>query len=175
MPDSDIPDQSMDGALPPELAPGAASGSLKVVRHSFGAKAAAGVLIVMLAVAGTLGQYLMSTPDSSSQLPELPKFPPHYEKASAPELAESTPPAKPEAADPEVEFNRLMDVAFSRVNSSDISSVNQFLDTYGKNERAIKLGYVVKVEAWRDTLMKLDAEAEEETRRKQKSVPWDME
>ena len=116
MPDSDIPDQSLDGALPPELASDAASGSLKVVRHTFGGKAAAGVLIVMLAVAGALGQYLTSERDPFPQLPEPPKFQPNYNTApeGAPPVSEAdtAPAAKTPAQDPELEFDRAMDVSF---------------------------------------------------------------
>ncbi|MEQ1752592.1 MAG: hypothetical protein ABL973_00510 [Micropepsaceae bacterium] len=169
----------MDATLPPELASESASGSLKVVRHTFGGKAAAGVLIVMLAVAAALGQYLMAEPDPFPQLPESPKFQPTYNiaPASMPPVVETdaAPAANPPAPNPEAELERVMDASFQRINTSDISSVNQFLDTYGKHERAIRLGFVEKAEGWRDTLMKLDAEAEAETRRKQKSVPWDME
>lgn len=177
MTDSKITDQSMDGALPPELAADGASGSVRVVRHSFGAKSAAAVLVVMLAIAGALGNYLMNANDPAVALPDPPTFAPRHVPvaAAAPEEADAAPATKPAPVDPEAEQNRMMDVAFERLNNSDISSVNEFLASYGKNERAIKLGYVSKAESWRDTLIKLDAEAEAETLRKQKSVPWDME
>ena len=173
MTDSKTTDQSMGGALPPELA----SESVRVVRHSFGAKSAVAVLVFMLAVAGALGNYLMNAREVSVALPDPPTFAPRYAPppAAPVDTAEAVPAAKPETVDPEAEANRIMDVAFERLNSSDISSVNEFLASYGKNERAIRQGYVAKVEAWKDTLIKLDAEAEAETLRKQKSVPWDME